>query len=297
MLSFKPNFVHPNWPLPTAVIAHDAGAANLIISWIKSWHWPVYAFVDGPALKLWRYTFPNQMICQSIDEALSKSSSVVTGTGWASGLEHLARRKARKYGLPVAAAIDHWVNYKARFEWEGEKIWPDEFWVADQWAAHTAQLYLPSRPIHIFENLYMKSEVAKISCPPEDGTLLYVLEPVRNNWGRKLQGEFQALDYTLEQLERLPGIPIRKIILRPHPSDPVNKYNFYLKSESRIKLDCNVTISQSISQADIVIGVESFALPLALAAGRPVFSSLPPWAPPLRLPQEGIRELRRVCLK
>jgi hypothetical protein len=53
-------------------------------------------------------------------------------------------------------------------------------------------------------------------------------------------------------------------------------------------------MAAAISQADIVAGVESFALTLALAAGRTVYSSLPPWAPALRLPQEGIRQIRRL---
>jgi len=40
-----------------------------------------------------------------------------------------------------------------------------------------------------------------------------------------------------------------------------------------------------------VVGCESFALVVALAAGRRVCSTLPPWAPPCRLPQPGIVRL------
>jgi hypothetical protein len=39
------------------------------------------------------------------------------------------------------------------------------------------------------------------------------------------------------------------------------------------------------------VGCESMALVVALAAGREVFSSLPPWAPPCRLPHAGVRRL------
>jgi len=284
-----------DWPLPTAVVAHDAGATNLIIAWLKSWRWSVRACVDGPARKLWSQAFPKQPTCQSIAEALEGTSSVVTGTGWASSLEHEARRQARTRGLRVAAVLDHWVNYPPRFERDGDVILPDELWVADDWAAQTARQVLPPMPIRVYDNLYLQAEVAQVTAPPEDGTLLYVLEPVRSDWGRGEQGEFQALDYTLQHLQALSSTPICRIVLRPHPSDPTDKYCRYLDADPRIEMDRSADMSQAISKADIVVGVESFALTLALAAGRPVFSSLPPWAPALRLPQEGIQQIRRLC--
>jgi hypothetical protein len=289
------DFVMVDWPLPTAVVAHDAGATNLIIAWLKAWGWPVRVFVDGPARKLWNQAFPSQATCQSIAEALEGASSVVTGTGWSSSLEHEARQQARADGLRVAAVLDHWVNYPPRFERNGNVIFPDELWVADDWAAQIARQVLPPIPIRVYDNLYLQAQVAQVSSPPEDGTLLYVLEPVRSNWGRSEQGEFQALDYTLQQLQALSCMHIRRILLRPHPADPEDKYCRYLDADPRIEMDRSYDMSQAISQADIVVGVESFALTLALAAGRSVFSSLPPWAPKLRLPQEGIQQIRQLC--
>lgn len=285
-----------DWPLPTAFVAHDAGATNLIIAWLKAWRWPVRACVDGPARKLWEQAFPGQPTYQSVAEALKGATSVVTGTGWASNLEHEARRQARTRGLQVAAVLDHWVNYPSRFERGGEMVWPDELWVADDWAAHTARQVLPPMPIRVYDNLYLKAQVAQVSSPPGDGTLLYVLEPVRSSWGRGEQGEFQALDYTLQHLQALSSLTIRRIVLRSHPSDLADKYRRYLDVDPRIEMDRSYDMSQAISQADIVVGVESFALTLALAAGRSVFSSLPPWAPTLRLPQEGIKQIRQLCL-
>ena len=284
----------PDWPLPTAVVAHDAGATNLIIAWLKAWRWPVRCCVEGPARKLWDQAFPGQPTCQTIVEALEGSSSLVTGTGWASSLEHEARRQARARGLRVVAVLDHWVNYAPRFERGGEVVWPDELWVADDWAAKIARQALPPMPIRVYDNLYLQTQVNKVSPPPKDGTLLYVLEPVRSDWGRGEQGEFQALDYTLQHLQVFSSIPIHRIVLRPHPSDPAGKYSRYLDADPRVEMDRSADMSEAISQADAVVGVESFALTLALAALRPTFSSLPPWAPALRLPQEGIQQIRKL---
>jgi hypothetical protein len=284
-----------DWPHPTAVIAHDAGAANLIIAWIKAWGWPVRTCVDGPARKLWEQAFPGQPTCSTIEDALQGCTSLLTGTGWASRLEHDARRLGRDRGMRVAAVVDHWVNYPPRFEREGETVWPDELWVADAWAAAIATQTLPPMPIRQLENLYLKYQVEKVSPPPGDGTLLYVLEPVRSDWGRSEQGEFQALDYTLQHLQALGNTLIHRIVLRPHPSDPADKYRKYLTSDNRIEMDRSTDMAEAISRADMVVGVESFALTLALAAGRVVYSSLPPCAPALRLPQESIQEIRRLC--
>lgn len=278
-----------------AVVCHDAGAANLIIAWLKVWGWPVRACIDGPARKLWELAFPGQPIYATPEEALQTCASVLTGTGWASTLEHDGRRLGRSMGLHVAAVVDHWVNYPQRFEREGEIIWPDEFWVADAWAEAIARQTLPPMPIRQFENLYLQSQLAMVSEAPRDGSLLYVLEPVRNDWSRGVAGEFQALDYALEHLDALEPQPVHRIVLRPHPSDPADKYLRYMEADPRIEMDYSVDMAEAISQADIVAGVESFALTLALAAGRTVYSSLPPWAPALRLPQEGIRQIRRLC--
>jgi hypothetical protein len=285
-----------DWPLPTAVVAYDAGAANLIIAWIKAWRWSVRPCVQGPALKLWQHAFPGQAIFDTPEAAMQGCVSLLTGTGWASALEHDARRNGLSRGLRVAAVLDHWVNYAPRFERAGEIVWPDELWVADAWAAEVVRRDLPPLPIRQLKNCYLQAQVDQVAPPPGDGTILYVLEPVRNDWGRGIEGEFQALEYFLARCDALESSPIRRVLLRPHPSDPVGKYARYINAGSHIELDSSVDMAAALSQADVVAGVESFALTLALAAGRTVYSSLPPWAPELRLPQEGIRQIRRLSL-
>jgi len=295
-LSITPSFSMTDWPMPTAVVAHDAGAANLIIGWLKSWNWPVRACVHGPALKLWEQAFPNEPTFFTPSQAMQGCASLLSGTGWASSLEHDARGEGRYLGLRVAAVLDHWVNYPHRFEREGLTVWPDELWVADAWAEALAIQTLPSIPIRKLENLYLRTQVTKVAAPPGNGTLLYVLEPVRTDWGCAEAGEFQALDYALKHLHRLDPQPIRRIILRPHPSEPSSKYLRYTKVDPRIEMDSSVDMAEAISKADTVVGVESFALTLALSANRTVYSSLPPWAPALRLPQTDIKQIRRILM-
>lgn len=293
MFSITRGFVMLDLASPTAVVCHDAGAANLIFGWLKvEGAITARAFMQGPAANLWRLTFPERPLCGSLEESLDGAQSLLSGTGWASALEHQARRLAYMRRIRSVAVLDHWVNYSQRFEREGQVQWPDEVWVGDADALMLAQQALPGLPTRQLDNLYLAEQVRSIGSPPGNGTVLVVLEPVRNTWGRGQEGEFQALDYMFEHLGQLWPAGVAQVLLRPHPSESADKYRASLTRHPLTILDTSPDIATAISRADIVVGVESFALTIALAAGRPVYSSLPPWAPPLRLPQNGIQQIR-----
>jgi hypothetical protein len=277
-----------------AVVCHDAGAANLLIPWLKQWSLNVVPFMQGPAIRSWQSAFPDISLCDSLDEALNGASRLISGTGWASSLEHDARVLAHSMGIRSTAVLDHWVNYKARFERGNSIQFPDELWVSDEWAMQIAREELPQIPVRQFDNLYLQAQVAQISTTPANGTVLYVLEPVRQNWGRNQEGEHQALNFALEHIDSLCTNIVKEIVLRPHPSESLDKYSRYAALDSRVKIDSSLSLAQSISIAELVVGVESFALIVALVAGRVVYSSLPPWAPALRLPHSGIRQIRHL---
>jgi hypothetical protein len=109
-----------------------------------------------------------------------------------------------------------------------------------------------------------------------------------------VQGEFQALDFFVQHLTQLVGHGPVQITLRPHPSDPADKYTAWIQAQGslNIQLDQQMDLNQSIAQARWVVGVESFALVVAAAAGRETFSALPPWAHRCRLPIQGLVHLQ-----
>ncbi len=119
---------------------------------------------------------------------------------------------------------------------------------------------------------------------------------MRNDWGRGVQGEFQALDFFVQHLTQLVGHGPVQITLRPHPSDPADKYTAWIQAQEslNIQLDQQMDLNQSIAQARWVVGVESFALVVAHAAGRETFSALPPWAHRCRLPLARLRQLQDI---
>jgi hypothetical protein len=279
-----------------AVACHDAGAANIVLAWLAARDGPCRALMQGPAARLWAERFGSAPLAGSIDEALDGAAALLSGTGWASPIEHDARRQARARGVHSIAVLDHWVNYAQRFERDGEVVWPDEFWVTDDYALAEAQRCFPGQRVHLQPNLYVEQQLREIALatrrdgPPE---VLYVLEPARSDWGRGRPGEFQGLDYFWAGMGALDLPPHSVLALRPHPSDPVDKYADWIADKSdRVRLDTAGSLAQAIGQREWVAGAESFALVVALQAQRKVVCSLPPWAPPCRLPHHGLIHLK-----
>lgn len=292
---------------PVAVVCHDAGAAHLVFAWLRYWceaglldHHHFKMVLQGPAEKAWQQhpvPLPHVVLHTSLD-ALENCSSVLTGTGWASNLEHQARQTAQALDIPSIAVIDHWVNYAMRFERDGAVVLPAHIWVADAEAARMAKAQFEGVPVLELPNVYLQQLVKNIPPVPADClNLLYVLEPVRNDWGRGVPGEFQALDFFVQHLAHLVGNSSVHITLRPHPSDPAGKYNPWISSQTTlaVQLDDQPDLNQSIAQARWVVGVESFALVVAAAAGRETFSSLPPWAHRCSLPIQGLVHLQDLA--
>lgn len=291
----------PDLVEPTVVVCHDAGAANILLEEMRadgSHAWlPVF---EGPAARLWEAAGAPGGRLWPLEEALVAGRSVLTGTGWASDLEHEARRRARAQGLPTAAVVDHWVNYAARFERNGETVLPDAIWVTDEYAFALASAAFPGLPVRLRPNLYLQRQAEAVtSCgKPLPGRVLFLLEPIRFSWpGLTQPGEIEALDYLLQKVPCLALSAPLQLRLRPHPSDPPGKYREWLARHPvlDVALQSEASLPQAIAQAEWVAGCETAALVVALAAGRKVVSTLPPAAPRCRLPHAGVLHLRDMA--
>ena len=280
-------------PRDTAVVCHDGGAANVIIAGLQQAPQHIWrACMRGPAAHSWEQALGSPAPFGTPQEALTGARFLLSGTGWSSDLEHEARALARAAGIRSAALIDHWVNYPQRFERHGQVVMPDEIWVTDEDALHLAWSCFPNQSIRQVENWYLKQQLALLAKPGIDARpeLLYLAEPARSDWGRGRPGEFQSLDYFASKLPLLGLPPDLRIRLRPHPSDPPGKYDAWMQAHPALPLELDDSPSMAIAlgRANWVAGCESYGLALALAAGRSVFCTLPPWAPPCRLPQAGL---------
>lgn len=282
---------------PVCVVCHDAGATNLIFAWLRAWaetgkldEFEFKLCLSGPAEKIWQLNpvpLPHMKLQTELTKALTNSQTVLTGTGWASSLEHDARRLASVAQIPSIAVIDHWVNYTQRFERDGVVVLSDEIWVSDPYAAEMAKKLFKGIAVVELPNTYLQNLVKEIPPVKQDCmNLLYVLEPIRNDWSKGVPGEFQALDFFVKNLEKIVGTEFVSITLRPHPSDAPGKYEAWMQSHAnlQIHLDNHVNLNDAIANARWVVGAETFAMVIASATGRATYSSLPPWANRCSLP-------------
>lgn len=288
-----------------SVVCYDAGAANIIINWIRKIpELKVKAHLEGPAKDLWDSIFPNS-VNYSLDDVFKECDILISGTGWASDLEHKARIMALSKGLLVVAVIDSWVNYKMRFFRNGRFVYPNEIWVVDEHAFSLAKSKFSELKVRLLPNYYLDDQVAKIkdlqkkSLSKSNTTnILYALEPIRIPWLAKeaVSGEFQALDYFVSNIANFTESHV-EIRLRPHPSDFIDKYKDWINQQCaglKIEISKAKTLVEDLAWSDVVVGCQTYVLVIALFAGKRPLISLPPWAPRSLLPYSEIEELRTL---
>jgi len=291
---------------PVAIVAHDAGAANHLAAWLHAYSisdsgcLPVmYGCLDGPAKAIFSQKCPWLEIVD-MSALFPTCRTLVSGTGWASSLEHEARKLALASNARCIAVIDHWVNYSERFVRNNTEALPNEVWVSDEYAEAIASKEFPEAEIVQLSNLYLQDLVRELrqyepgACSSIDNHILYVLEPIRQAWGcDDLPGEFQALSFFADNVEVLGLKGNVEIRLRPHPSDASGKYDAWIQENNalRVELDPCPNLSQSIAWADVVVGCHTYAMVVAQAAGKRVVSSIPSWGPSCVLPQSGIERM------
>ena len=296
-------------------------------AWLSPMKRQLRLCLAGPALSQFRARLGTiDLTTQTLHEALHGTSVLISGTGWASDLEHRARLLARELSIPSVAVLDHWVNYRTRFQHEGLEILPDQLWVADAEAAAIARTEFPRLPVVQLPNHWLEGVCTEVRTrrnsdtadqPPQPRRparrLLYLLEPIRVPWpttevtsrihGAE-PGELQGLRYWMKQLPKLaeqgwiaPPEQLEALALRPHPSEPAGKYNALIAEAERrwpIRLDPSPSLAAALAWADAAFGCETQALVAALACGLHAFSTVPPWAPPCRLPHAALHHLSRL---
>jgi hypothetical protein len=290
------SFVIPDLAMPVGIVCHDAGGANQILAMVCAANLcGISVYMEGPAKILWDAAFSGGHSSSNLSDLLANAKTLVTGTGWASNLEHEARVQARDRGIYSIAVLDHWTNYAERFDRDSVEVLPDEIWVVDECALRLARKIFPSVKIMLFPDCYADQQARRIAplSAVVKNELLYLLEPMRSGWGHDELGEFQALHYFFENLKQL-ALPEDTVIrLRPHPSDPAGKYDGFLAvpHQHQVLMDSG-DLTEALSRARWVAGCQTYAMTLALKAGRIVYCSLPPWAPACKLPHKGLIHIK-----
>jgi hypothetical protein len=293
-----------------AIISHDAGGAEILSSYVCQQNLACLFVLEGPARKIFeRKLFGIETL--PLEEAVGQSASIICGTSWQSDLEFNAIKLARKLKKRSIVFIDHWVNYSDRFVRSGETVLPDEIWVGDTMAEVMAKDIFPRIPVIFVDNPYLQDVRKELlahqvlrSSSPLSISVLYVCEPTSTHallqhGDARFYGyvEKEALRYFLSNISAL-GKPIERILIRPHPSEQVGKYN-WVQHEFKLPIQFGGTrtLIEEIADSDVVVGCRSMAMVVALLADKKVISCIPPNGRPCVLPHTEIASFQKILEK
>ena len=141
--------------MPIGIVAHDAGGAEIVSSWVKNNPSHYLFALEGPAVSIFQRKIPN-LILTPLEETVKNSEYLLTGTSATSNLERNAIALSTKHKKRTISFLDHWINYKYRFTRNDVELLPDEIWVGDDLALEIARTEFPKLKITLVLNPYVK---------------------------------------------------------------------------------------------------------------------------------------------
>lgn len=281
------------------VVAHDAGGAEVVSSYIRRNKLDCQFCLAGPAVDIFSRKL-GEIENKSLENVVAACEWLLCGTSFSAVLEYSAIRMARQYQTKSVAVLDHWVNYRWRFLRNGEWCFPDEIWAGDELSFEQARLDIPEVPTLFVPNAYFQDMREELSLIPRTDqssglNILYVCEPFQESaeilygddlyWGHT---DREVLEYFFSQLEPVAN-EISSIVLRPHPREALGKYDWVRKVyDLPIVTDEEKSLKEQIVKSDVVAGGGTMAMVVALIADKFVVCSLPPGSKVARLPHEKI---------
>lgn len=257
------------------IVSNDAGGANILALWCKQWHKKLnFIFkLSGPAVLIFRNEFPD-LVNNEYYPSVRVLQGVLTSTGWQSRAEFDAIAWAKENSIPVASYLDHWVNFKSRFERNKQCIFPDEIWCADKESKEIATrefIHLNIAVRYIRNRYFFKLQRMIKTNMTNDSHVLICLEPIRD--GIKFEEVYTNLALFLQNSEYR-GFPL---LIRDHPSLTDTGLSILI---SKLKSKFNINVSQNelwhdLSGAVVVVGYQSAVLAYAGYLNIEVISYFP----------------------
>lgn len=291
--------------MTVGIVANDAGGAEMVSSFARRFYPDHRWMATGPAEAIFRRKLGAAQ-AHDLDVLLRDADWLLTGTSGEALLEWEAIGVAREMGVRCVSMLDHWTNYSARFLRAGVVHLPDEVWVTDAFAERLSERLIPDVAVRRVDNVYLEETVERIASlrSADVGansklTVLYVTErfPERPHpGGEEIFGpevSRSALRFFLARLDEIdPVRDVGSVVIRPHPRESDEELLWAEAIDPRVRVSRDLSLEEQIAAADMVVGVSSMAMVIALAAGCRTISSVPPGSGDIPLPFPEIEYLR-----
>jgi CDP-glycerol glycerophosphotransferase (TagB/SpsB family) len=199
--------------------------------------------------------------------------------------------KARQLNIYIYSFIDHWVNFRLRYEGLLPGEFPDEIWVIDKEAKKLAieeglpeeQLTIRENPYHYYLSHYWKPKcsekdyLAALGVPIHHFHILFAPDPFSLR-GRDKQVGFSEID-ALRDLLNVIGLLNNDIylLIKAHPLQPHEQLINLLNASQNVQYQfiTDGDVPELINASDLVIGMYSNLLLEAFVLNKKVIRYFP----------------------
>jgi hypothetical protein len=292
-----------------AAVVHDAGSAEVLLSYLFELNQEVLVVAEGPALSVLE-RYPKNWKIVPLESLLDTEFDVIfLGLSNPSNTDLVVLERFASQTTLLISFLDHWSFSLSDFEKDGRFWLPDVFVVTDSEALRLASIYFPGVEIIEIPNPYLDRVLIEFQTIPKRKAhrkrILYVSEPLdpdRNLKFLKLlkaDGEIgleeAAYRYFISTLEKS-NLQDHEIVIRPHPRQIVADFDTnYLSAHPQVSFSVNSNLIDDLRATDVVVGVHSMALYISINLGIPTFCSLPPGAGECAIRGVEINYLRDIA--
>ena len=280
------------------VCSYDAGGGNVLAHLVHAMGLKTRFVIDGPSCAIYSALFPGFSI-QNSDFLHPDTDLLISSTGWQSSHEFEIMEEALLKGIPVVAALDHWVNYKERFESNGKVILPTYFLAFDDESERKIYQEFQNPSVIRVQNFYMLrtlQEIREIEAQHNVKLFDFVFigEPLSRSSENDLWTEYDAIKYFFIALRNY-GLTGAKILVKPHPSEVVSKYNEFVPNDFKnVKIETDQDLPWILAMTKAVVGCHSMALYIAELNGNKVYTAFPDSIEP-KVPLDNAKPLMNLA--
>lgn len=252
------------------ICCHDAGAAEILSSFVKKYSFNYIFYIKGPAIKIFKKKLKNIKILNK-KNFIKKLEVILFGTS--TNYFELKLLKSLDKKIYSIFFLDHWSFYQKRFLYKKKFYLPNEIWVSDRYAFDLVGKYFNIKK-KIINNPYF-DEIAKIKIKTKSKYFLYVSSNINNSdfYSFRKFNNITFFYYAIKLIKKLKlkniiNKNINKIIYKPHPAEYMKNIPKINYPGYKIKIvSNNESIVKLINNSQFVIGYNSTALVVAKILG------------------------------
>ena len=124
------------------VVAHDAGGAEVVSSFLWKTKIKFKALLGGPAVKIFKAKVGGVRVL-SFDDLMNDIDILITGTSYPENLDWEAIKIAKKKNIEVITFLDSYINFRIRFIRQNQLLIPNKVFASDDHSFNIAKKDLP----------------------------------------------------------------------------------------------------------------------------------------------------------